>query len=67
MTLIPYIILTKDGTENYHVAALVYDEKWLQAIINLFTFKQRIKVERAGTIIDPFIDRRYSPDEEVEE
>ena len=67
MTLIPYIIMAKDGTGNYCVAALVYDEQWLQPIISLFTFKQRIKVERAGTIIDPFIDRRYPPDEEVQE
>ena len=66
MTLFPYIVMTKDGTGNYNVAALVYDETWLQPIINLFTYKQRIKVERAGTIIDPFIERRYPPDEEVD-
>ena len=67
MTLIPYILMTKDGTRNYHVAALVYDEQWLQPIIKLLTFNQIVKVERAGTIIDPFIDRRYPPDEGVEE
>lgn len=67
MTIIPYILMTKDGTGNYHVAALVYDEQWLQPVIKLFSFKSRIKIERAGTIIDPFIDRRYPPDEEAKE
>ncbi len=65
MTTIPYIVFARElGT--YHVAALVYDESWLQPIVDLMTFKQPVKIERAGRRIDPLEGRRY-PYEETEE
>ena len=66
MTLIPYIIFVRESGE-YHVLAVVYDEMWLEKIINTITLRAPIKIERAGSIIDPLKERRYPSDQEMGE